>query len=1058
MGNTESKLLARKHVLRLVDKSNVIDDDDINYWCFFWREKWSLMAIIETLSPADIRYIRDTNMPNFARLISVLTSRVVYLSSLKNIPLADFPVDEVLNCLRLLTRILPFLYEKEKSAALEDSIFWSLNSKALKIATSKPVTYFSPVAELEPTEKPPAASCTTVKFDSILYDDRPIGAKLMIVSVNLLFTLGFTVDENDKRLNKQQIIYANDVQHILWEAGIGESTIYSNPKIENDSNRLEVLRLILVLCSKGLYKQYDNVVSSGSRFLTVLVTSIDKPIFSTLCASLINLACRSTKTNMDATNMNGLDLPTETQKKIRLVMVTNSIQLLTLMIVYLIPKGDTNFLYNLNILIPKKDNLLPPKNLARVFCGRIQKTTELELVTKNLLRPLLKQMNDESTLSYIMKSSKMIDEQPIDIWGTEMLMLVTEFFQCNSKFRVFVAELIGSRFVVLLLFYIIKLLNDDRYKNFVRLCGYLMLNLTSDINIAKKLMRPMDPHYYNSLPQGFRVQSPPSTFRDFIVIHLCNSISANTPNIMLPTLVEILYNLIPMQIAIKCESDNDSASLLSNRKLSIKDITKCPPNQLSYAASSNIIQLISRLSSSQFLNSDSDNRLDYLTLILRGCCQSIIRDPSDSVILIYVLAKNMTSILRISNNLKRVSDQQYEDQLAEEKKNDDEANAAQLFPNSGFNQIQPTLSSRASTEIMPPLSRQSTANTLESISRMPQPTRQLSQMSNHSLNSSPAMKAIDEFGSLERVNSHKTDSISRRGSVDEHLKFESAIYPSDDGLLYPHMPIGMSEEFKGKKNKFDSLEDRWSGKASLDLILQILNPVSKYITSSSTSSSDAASMISSLGKCGIEKIIENIKSIDLEFDSKITNFQMLKPRWSYDALGWYNSVLWSCIFLNFEIYTSKGFLADINSGITAIKKVSSSWGFWNRSSNRNTGDDNSFDDLNLYQTKINEQLEGNLFSLSLWFGTHIELFRVNPTIMKEHFILQHGKSDLISSAAGISPVLPNGFWKKQHYSRNGSGVFTEGFWKRQGGRPSSISSLDRRDSVESLLRKGVISR
>lgn len=110
-------------------------------------------------------------------------------------------------------------------------------------------------------------------------------------------------------------------------------------------------------------------------------------------------------------------------------------------------------------------------------------------------------------------------------------------------------------------------------------------------------------------------------------------------------------------------------------------------------------------------------------------------------------------------------------------------------------------------------------------------------------------------------------------------------------------------------------------------------------------------------------------------------------------------------------------------------------------------------DSEIEKEKLIQNAENNVMNIGLWFGTHVELFRVNPVVVKEHYTLEQGRSDfLINNVQNVSPVITDGFWKRQNnvnspLLRNGSGVFSEGFWKRQGGRPAS---LDRRDSDGSI--------
>ncbi|GMG23920.1 unnamed protein product [[Candida] boidinii] len=177
--------------------------------------------------------------------------------------------------------------------------------------------------------------------------------------MDLLFTTDLTVPSNLSK-NTTPINFANNTDYIIWEPGISQNAKFQEPNTEIDCNRLEILRFLNVLCSQCLYKSISNIIPVGSRYLTVLVTSIDKIEILTFISSLLNLTCRSTKSD---TRVNGLEFSNSKFKELRTLMVTNAIQLLTLCVVYPLPKLDLKFLIDLKILESK------PINLVRFYCA-----------------------------------------------------------------------------------------------------------------------------------------------------------------------------------------------------------------------------------------------------------------------------------------------------------------------------------------------------------------------------------------------------------------------------------------------------------------------------------------------------------------------------------------------------------------------------------------------------------------------------------------------------------------------------------------------------------------
>jgi hypothetical protein len=112
-------------------------------------------------------------------------------------------VEHVLNCVRVLTRLFPFVYEIRDHEQLEKDIFWTEVS------------------------------------------GQTLGDRLTHCVVDLLFLVDFT-------LPTLAMAPKTKVNYLIWEAGIG-----TNGQMEVSpamvENRQEVLRLLLAILSKSMY-------------------------------------------------------------------------------------------------------------------------------------------------------------------------------------------------------------------------------------------------------------------------------------------------------------------------------------------------------------------------------------------------------------------------------------------------------------------------------------------------------------------------------------------------------------------------------------------------------------------------------------------------------------------------------------------------------------------------------------------------------------------------------------------------------------------------------------
>ncbi|KAM7297093.1 protein HID1 [Ixodes scapularis] len=110
MGNADSKLNFRKAVIQLTTKTQPIDAKDEAFWEQFWSEGVQGAQDVFALIPAaEIRSLREEAPSNLATLCYKAVERLVRAAdSLCNTAAQQ---QTVLNCVRLLTRLLPYIFE-----------------------------------------------------------------------------------------------------------------------------------------------------------------------------------------------------------------------------------------------------------------------------------------------------------------------------------------------------------------------------------------------------------------------------------------------------------------------------------------------------------------------------------------------------------------------------------------------------------------------------------------------------------------------------------------------------------------------------------------------------------------------------------------------------------------------------------------------------------------------------------------------------------------------------------------------------------------------------------
>lgn len=200
-----------------------------------------------------------------------VTSRLFILRHHPSFPDPEIaPEKDALNCVRVLTRILPFLYEKDELKSWEEKFFWGARKKRTRKASIANEVLFD-----EAQQDKAKVATTEEEFE----DAKPLAAELIDTLVDLLFFSGLTLPEQAP--GRPKVTYA------IWQSGVGCNTAVATTK-EYESNRAEILRLLLTLAGQSLYMTPNVLPQQGVRALTYMCTCSDKQIVLSVLCSLLN--------------------------------------------------------------------------------------------------------------------------------------------------------------------------------------------------------------------------------------------------------------------------------------------------------------------------------------------------------------------------------------------------------------------------------------------------------------------------------------------------------------------------------------------------------------------------------------------------------------------------------------------------------------------------------------------------------------------------------------------------------------------------------------------------
>ncbi|KAF9969716.1 hypothetical protein BGZ73_007779 [Actinomortierella ambigua] len=290
MGAAHSKLAFKKSVFRLFEERNITSNAN-EYWEQFWTLPETSDDVFSLVSSADIRQVRDNARENLECLIEKTLAHLFRLVESPTFPSAQAPAAQVLNCLRVLTRIFPFIFESEEWMDWEERYFWVPRTVVVSVKRSSTLTN-SQLSSQEITEQPQHQSQdsngqrTAPKEEFMELEEKPVpshGHRLVQTLIDLLFTSGFTIPTAVETREK--------VSYVIWETGIGSSTPIGTSK-ELEDNRVEVLRLLLVLFSRSMYVTPAVTPITENRWIEAVVTGNNcKSTIAILC-SLINSAMK----------------------------------------------------------------------------------------------------------------------------------------------------------------------------------------------------------------------------------------------------------------------------------------------------------------------------------------------------------------------------------------------------------------------------------------------------------------------------------------------------------------------------------------------------------------------------------------------------------------------------------------------------------------------------------------------------------------------------------------------------------------------------------------------
>ncbi|KAL9833458.1 protein HID1 isoform 2-T2 [Geothlypis trichas] len=441
MGSADSKLNFRKAVIQLTTKTQPVEATDNAFWDQFWADTATSVQDVFALVPAaEIRAVREESPSNLATLCYKAVEKLV--QGAESGCHTEKERQIVLNCCRLLTRILPYIFEDPDWRGF----FWST--------------------------VPGAGRGGGDEDDE---NARPLAESLLLAVTDLLFCPDFTVQSHRRStVDTAEDIHSIDSCEYIWEAGVGFAHS-PQPNYIHDLNRTELLKLLLTCFSEAMYLPPSSDSSNTNPWVQFFCSTENRhalPLFT----SLLNVVC--------AYDPVGYGIPYNHLlfSDYREPLVEEAAQVLIVTLDYDSSTSSSPTVDGTTTGTAMDDVDPPgPDNLFVNYLSRIHREEDFQFILKGVARLL----SNPLVQTYLPNSAKKIQ------FHQELLVLFWKLCDFNKKFLFFVLK---SSDVLDILVPILYFLNDARADQsrvgLMHIGVFILLLLSGERNFGVRLNKP----------------------------------------------------------------------------------------------------------------------------------------------------------------------------------------------------------------------------------------------------------------------------------------------------------------------------------------------------------------------------------------------------------------------------------------------------------------------------------------------------------------------------------------------------------------------------------------
>ncbi|XP_036267996.1 protein HID1 isoform X1 [Pipistrellus kuhlii] len=510
MGSADSKLNFRKAVIQLTTKTQPVEATDDAFWDQFWADTATSVQDVFALVPAaEIRAVREESPSNLATLCYKAVEKLV--QGAESGCHSEKEKQIVLNCSRLLTRVLPYIFEDPDWRGF----FWSTVPGAGR-------------GEGEDDDE----------------NARPLAESLLLAIADLLFCPEFTVQSHRRStVDLAEDMHSLDSCEYIWEAGVGFAHS-PQPNYIHDTNRTELLKLLLTCFSEAMYLP-PAPDSDGSNPWVQFFCSTENRHALPLFTSLLNTVC--------AYDPVGYGIPYNhllfSDSREPLVEEAAQVLIVTLDHDSAASAGPTVDGTTTGTAMDDVDQPPGPENLFVNYLSRIHREEDFQFILKGIARLL----SNPLLQTYLPNSTKKIQ------FHQELLVLFWKLCDFNKKFLFFVLK---SSDVLDILVPILYFLNDARADQsrvgLMHIGVFILLLLSGERNFGVRLNKP----YSVRVPMDIPVFT--GTHADLLIVVFHKIITSGHQRLqpLFDCLLTIVVNVSPYLKSLSMVAANKLLHLL----------------------------------------------------------------------------------------------------------------------------------------------------------------------------------------------------------------------------------------------------------------------------------------------------------------------------------------------------------------------------------------------------------------------------------------------------------------------------------------------------------------